>query len=323
LHFSNGNGITGSFDAPSGTLSLTGSSSKANYQAALTSVAFSSAGGASGDRTVSFQVEDGSAQSNDSNVVGRKVTVNLAPVASNDSKTVDEDDPATNIDVLANDSNPDGGPKKIAAVGGDANTHGNVAITNNGDDLTYTPAADYCNAGVPNDADPDATFTYTLNGGSQATVSVEVNCVNDAPVIDLDDTAGGNDSTVTFIESNPHDPNAAVQLAENATLSDVDDDNIDSATITITDRPDGDGFESLSADTTGTGIIATYTPSTGVLLLENSRAKSEYLQVLKSVRYDNTKSPPDTTDRTVTFALNDGSADSNTATTTVHVVPLP
>ena len=56
--------------------------------------------------------------------------------------------------------------------------------------LTYEPDPDYCND--PPGTSPD-TFTYTLNGGSTATVSITVTCVNDAPVAD-DETFNGNDS---------------------------------------------------------------------------------------------------------------------------------
>jgi large repetitive protein len=45
--------------------------------------------------------------------------------------------------------------------------NGTVAITNAGADLTYTPNPNYCND--PPGTTPD-TFTYTLNGGSIATV---------------------------------------------------------------------------------------------------------------------------------------------------------
>ena len=65
----------------------------------------------------------------------------------------------TPIDVLANDTNPDGGPKQIDSVTQPA--HGTVAITGGGTGLTYQPNANYCNDGNPTD-----DFTYTLNGGS-------------------------------------------------------------------------------------------------------------------------------------------------------------
>ena len=71
--------------------------------------------------------------------------------------------------MLANDTDPDGGPKLVASVTQPA--HGSAAIAGGG--VTYQPAADYCNdlGGAPD------TFTYTLNGGSTATVAVTVECV--------------------------------------------------------------------------------------------------------------------------------------------------
>ena len=65
LNFANQNGITGSYNAATGVLTLSGTASLAAYQAALDSVTFSStaadptSGGADTARTVSFQVNDG------------------------------------------------------------------------------------------------------------------------------------------------------------------------------------------------------------------------------------------------------------------------
>src|SRR5262249_58410298 len=108
---------------------------------------------------------------------GSSATVTMAvtclddgPVAVDDSATMVEDAAATAIDVLANDTDIDGGPKTITAKTNGA--HGTVVITGGGSGLTYQPAANYCG--------PDS-FTYTLNGGSTATVTVTVTCVNDAP----------------------------------------------------------------------------------------------------------------------------------------------
>jgi len=102
--------------------------------------------------------------------------VDDAPTAARDARTVDEDAPATSFDVLANDSDPDGGPKTIAAVTQPAN--GTVVRAGDGSNLSYRPNAGYCNS--QSGGTPD-TFTYTLNGGSQATVSVTVSC---APAVD-------------------------------------------------------------------------------------------------------------------------------------------
>jgi VCBS repeat-containing protein len=103
--------------------------------------------------------------------------VDASPVAVNDAATVNEDATATTINVLANDTDTDGGPKSITSV--TQPTNGTVAITNAGADLTYTPNANYCNSPPGTTLD---TFTYTLTpGGSTATVSVTVTCLDDPP----------------------------------------------------------------------------------------------------------------------------------------------
>jgi len=81
----------------------------------------------------------------------------------------------TAIDVLANDSDPDGDPLSIASVTQPA--HGSTAIA--GGAVTYQPAAGYCNdlGGAPD------TFTYTLAGGATATVAVTVQCVTVIPPV--------------------------------------------------------------------------------------------------------------------------------------------
>ncbi|HEU0297230.1 MAG TPA: sortase [Anaerolineales bacterium] len=139
--------------------------------------------------TFGFKVYDGSFYSTSSYTMTVNVTaVDDVPVAVGDSATVTEDDPATTINVLANDADVDGGPMTINSVTQPAN--GTVVITNAGADLTYQPNANTCNNGTPTD-----DFTYTLNGGSTATVAVTVTCANDPPV------AVGDSATVT--EDNP------------------------------------------------------------------------------------------------------------------------
>jgi VCBS repeat-containing protein len=101
-----------------------------------------------------------------------KVTVacNPAPVAVDDAVSLTEGATASAINVLANDISAGGGPKSIVSKTNGA--HGPVAITAGGSGLTYTPGSGYCNDGEAAD-----TFTYTLNGGASATVSVSVICV--------------------------------------------------------------------------------------------------------------------------------------------------
>jgi Ca2+-binding RTX toxin-like protein len=95
-----------------------------------------------------------------------------APTAVDDESQLDENSAATAIDVLANDTDVDGGPMAIESVS--EADHGEVSIAEDGTGLTYEPEAGYCNDGEA----PDA-FTYTLNGGSVGMVTVEVACVTD------------------------------------------------------------------------------------------------------------------------------------------------
>ena len=63
LGFTNQNGISGSWNAGTGLLNLTGSATVANYQAALRSITFVTSSASSGARLIAFQVSDGVASS--------------------------------------------------------------------------------------------------------------------------------------------------------------------------------------------------------------------------------------------------------------------
>jgi hypothetical protein len=96
----------------------------------------------------------------------------LIDVAELDTVTIIEDSLQTTIDVLNNDSNIGSLPREIIAITTASN--GIVSFTSN--QVFYTPNMNYCNDGLPIDS-----FTYTISGGSTASVDVSVNCVNDAP----------------------------------------------------------------------------------------------------------------------------------------------
>lgn len=85
LAFSDQLGISGSWDSVTGTLTLTGTSSVANYQTALRSVTYENTDPApvENTRTVSFTINDGDDDSNTENRSISVVKVNIAPVISN------------------------------------------------------------------------------------------------------------------------------------------------------------------------------------------------------------------------------------------------
>lgn len=90
------------------------------------------------------------------------------PTAVADTASFTKSAGAMPVDVLANDLDFDGGPKAIAVVV--QPEHGSVAIMDAGSLVTYTPDSGYCS-----DTESD-DFSYTLNGGSSATVTINVPC---------------------------------------------------------------------------------------------------------------------------------------------------
>jgi large repetitive protein len=122
---------------------------------------------------------------------------NPPPVAVNDTTlVVNEDTAGTTVNVLANDSDPDGDPLTVT---GASATNGTVVVNANGT-LTFTPNANY---------NGTATIAYTISDGqggtATATVPVTINAVNDAPVrvgtlppqTNVDATAGVNVATAS------------------------------------------------------------------------------------------------------------------------------
>ena len=117
-------------------------------------------------------------------------------VARDDAVTVLEDANAALLAVLANDSDAEGDPIAITAVSTAA--HGTVArVDSSPDKVSYTPFADYCNE--PGPAAPDS-FTYTLEGGDTATVSVTVTCADDNSNANDDAATVGEDAAGALID---------------------------------------------------------------------------------------------------------------------------
>ncbi|MBC7986536.1 MAG: tandem-95 repeat protein [Sphingomonadaceae bacterium] len=150
------------------------------------------------------------------------VDLNRAPVALDDVASVAEDGSVA-IDARANDSDPDGDPLTIAALG--AAAHGAVSIDETGA-ILYTPDADYAGSD---------SFSYTLSDGrggeASATVFVTITPVNESPV------AGDDDAVVTEDET--------VNIAVLANDGDEDDGTLTVASVgaaahgAVTLNPDG------------------------------------------------------------------------------------
>ena len=157
---------------------------------------------------------------------------NSAPSASDDDAATNED-AAVTINVLVNDSDPDGDALTISSFTQPA--HGVVTQTD-GESLQYTPEADFFG---------EDTFLYTVSDGAataSATVTVTVAPVNDAPVF----------TSAPVTEAQWNTPYTYAVAA-----ADVDGDALSitaptrPAWLTLTDH--GDGTASLEGTPTDVG----------------------------------------------------------------------
>ena len=157
------------------------------------------------------------------------------PVALDDEIITDED-VAIDIDVLANDSDPDGDIDPTTVSITNQPDHGSVVVDPVTGEVTYTPDQDYNG--------PDS-FAYTVqdsqgNTSNPATVSITVEPVPDPPVAVNDEVSTDEDVAIDIdVLANDTDP----------------DGDIDPTTVTITSQPD---HGSVSVDPV-TGVV-TYTP---------------------------------------------------------------
>jgi hypothetical protein len=155
--------------------------------------------------------------------------------------------------------------------------------------------------------------------------TVTIHVVNDPPVVDMNGGTSGIDSSAAFTEdSSPTVVGSGpVNLGASATVSDVDNTSLSSATLTITNHPDGVN-ESLAVTIPGGNPITTggYNASTGVLQLTgNGATPAQFQTVIQSAKYNNVSNTPDPTTRDITTKVNDGTADSTVAHTSVTVTP--
>ncbi|HKG47335.1 MAG TPA: Ig-like domain-containing protein [Pyrinomonadaceae bacterium] len=292
-----------------------------------------------GNGTVNFTVAPnttGAARVGTLTVAGRNVTItqDAAPTANNDIATTDEDT-SVNVNVLANDVEPDGDTLNVVSV-----TQGtNGAVTVNPDKtIKYAPALNFFGSD---------SFTYTIDDGhggqSTATVNVTVNAVNDAPVFSI------NVLSQTVQYSDPITP-------VNVTVSDVDDPVADLTLTVLSSVPAGltvtPGVGSLTISGNPAVVAGVYpinlrvedphnaiTNATVTITVNKETAETTYtgdmgvvtagptittatVRLAAHLTQDPDGAPGDTTLARVTFEIFKSSNMTNTPDTTVTGVPV-
>ncbi len=318
LGFTTQNGITGIYNSGTGVLTLSGTSSVANYETALRSVTYTnSSDDPTASRTITFTASDGISLAG-SAIRGIAITaVNDAPVNTVPGPQTTNEDTAKVFSISVADVDAGSNPVKITLTA----TNGTVTLSGIGslgfttgdgtDDATmvFTGTLTAVNAAMTNlSFNPTADFTgaaslqivsddqgNTGTGGAKTdtdTVNITVNAANDAPVVTA--TAGN----LSYTEND-----AATAIDPGLTVTDVDNANLTGATVAITaghvSAQDTLGF------TNQNGITGIYDSGSGVLTLSGSSSVANYQTALRSVTYQNSSDDP-TASRTITFTANDG-----------------
>jgi hypothetical protein len=232
--------------------------------------------GFSGNDSFEYSVSDGGLLSSTATVTIH--VVNRPPNAVNDTAETLEDNPVT-IDVLANDTDPDGDAPDVTGVG--PALHG-ITTLNLDDTITYSPNSGYTG--------PDG-FSYTISDGDggtdTGTVAITVRPPNRPPV-------AVNDSASTA-----HDTPVVIDVLGN-------DTDLDGDVLTVNGNAPATEALNGHADCSA-GTSCTYTPNTGftgndqfTYVASDGQATSNTATVLIKVTND----PPNAVDDSTTTQKN-------------------
>ncbi|MBF0422089.1 MAG: cadherin domain-containing protein [Magnetococcales bacterium] len=346
--------ITQSWDSSAGILSLKGTATVAEYQAALRTVTYTSTSHnpASVDRKIAFTVHDGK---NSSDAVTYSVTVvpvNTPPVlTAGGSLNYTEKDPATPFDITFTITDPDNTTLSGATVTitsgyqKESKDYDVLGFTNSGaisgnwnavtGQLTLTGVASVANyvsalrsiTFVHVGYNPSAInriITTSVSDGTfssaAATSTVYVTPVNDAPVV----TSG---ASFTYTEGVAPNVNLEVLIDGNLTVTDAENNTISSAKVEISSNyvktEDKLIFpadiKNIKADTTNG--VGGWNATTGTLKLTGSGTADEYQAAMRTILYYNSNNDtPTASTRTVSFYVTDTSQ-SLPSTAQITVVP--
>ena len=341
LDFTNTGAITGSYNASTGVLTLTGHETVAGYQAALRSVKFSSTNDdPSATKSIGFTVSDGDADSSTAQKTIAVTAVNDAPVvalSSGQASYTEGDSTGVAVDPGATVSDADDATLDHADVrivsgyiqGADQLTFtAQNGITSSFDagtgDLTlYGPASKadlqtairsirFTTTSKNPGASRQIAFRVTDPHSTNSAVPVRglsITQVNDAPVVT---TTSGNSS---YTEGG-----SPATVDGGLTVADPDSANLSSAQVEISSGTVKTG-DSLSFTATG-NINGSYNAATHILSLTGTDTQANYQTVLRSVKFSNSTSNPSSVTRRIAFRVSDGSLTSTDATKDVTVTEV-
>ncbi len=341
LGFVNTAQITGSYDSVQGILTLTGTTSYANYITALHNVTYTNTSNSPSTlpRTISFQIDDGNAINHQSNVVTNSISIALInsapvvttsgvastyqkgfpPVAIDPGLTLNDIDTTSlvgaTITIVGNyqlgaDSLQFASSSGINTTGFDT-VNGRLVLTGTATLSTYISALQsvlfFNNSISPSQLNRTITFQID-DGQSNPPGSNLSNVASQTMLISTINTAPDLAiSTVTplsYVEAS-----GAIPVDSGIQVDDLDSPNLVGATITISS-----GYlssEDSLVFVNQNGITGQFDSLNNILSLTGTASPADYQTALQSVSYLNNNNSPNTQNRVVSFQVNDGGNANN------------
>ena len=333
--------IVGTWTAATGTLSLSGADTTANYRSALRAVRYqnTSDNPTTLARTISFVVNDGTLNSS-------AVTRSLSVVAVNDAPLISAMEAATLSYPEASAATPVSTTMVVSDMDTASLVSASVKISANyqsgSDVLTYTQVgaivgtwtayngtlsltgadtvAHYQDALRAvrfqnlnrNPSVLSRTLSLQVNDGSLASVIVTralvVAAINDPPLLSAIEA-----TVLNYTEDAP-----AVPASTAVVVADVDSLTLASVTVAIT--VNYQAAEDLLAFVNTPKITGAWNAATGVMTLSGVDTPANYQAALRTVTYRSLSQNPSTLVRTIAFAANDGVAAALVVTRQVQPV---
>ncbi|HEY9628940.1 MAG TPA: cadherin domain-containing protein [Coleofasciculaceae cyanobacterium] len=338
LAFTNTAKITGSFNAATGSLTLSGAATIAEYEAALQSITYSnsSSNPSSATRTVRFTATDGT---NTSNIATRSIQIlatNTAPVIATSASglTYAENSGAIAIDANVTVSDIDSPTLAGATIALDSyvaqqdvlgftNQNGITANFNATTGvLTLSGIASLANyqlalqsvtyTNTSSNPTTSRTARFSVTDGTAtsniATRAIQISPINSAPIL----TA--STGVLTYTEKS-----SPIALDPAIAVTDPDSTVLAGATVTISGyvaAQDRLGFSNFK------GVTGSFNTTTGVLTLSGLATLADYQTALRSITYTNIGDNPSSANRTLNFTVTDGAATSNAVARTLQIITV-
>lgn len=341
LLFTNTTTISGSFDTASGKLTLAGVDSLSNYRTAMRSIQFvnSNLTAIAGMRTISFQVNDGFATRNLSNIVSRGIAVTngATPVVAGIptmALVFSKNDPATAIAPALTVSDAD----SVNLSGAMIQITG--SFTSGKDQLTFVNSASVTASfdaatGILSLSGTKPLAAYqtmlrtvafqnSLNSFSTPTRTVQFTVTDETGNVStpMIRTIGLSDASyppaLRDLETSPliyRGGDSAVPLTNSIAVTDPDSNFLTAASAWISTNYQN-GQDVLSFVNTST-LTGSWNATTGTLTITGVDTVSNYRTALRNVLFQNPNATPSLLLRTVSFQVSDlssGTLGSNIVT---------